>query len=169
MSSRDPGTASRDVRIQGVELYFLPVHTRMPLKFGPETLTSVICARARVVVEDCHGRRAEGWGETPLSVQWVWPSEVSYSFRNAALQDFCHQLTEAWALFEGSGHAFEIGYDFQQTVLPEVLARFNGGKPLAERMPLLGALVCCSPFDLALHDAYIPCCCDGVAMSQVVF
>ena len=57
-----------DIRTIGSALYFLPVQTRVPLKFGPETLTTVTCARVRVVVVDRTGRRAEGWGETPLSV-----------------------------------------------------------------------------------------------------
>ena len=63
-----------DIRPVAVELYFLPIKTRMPLKFGPEVTTEVTCARVKMTVEDRAGRRAEGWGETPLSVQWVWPS-----------------------------------------------------------------------------------------------
>ena len=63
-----------DIRTVGATLYFLPVKTRVPLKFGAETLTSVTCARAMVRVADQQGRTAAGWGETPLSVQWVWPS-----------------------------------------------------------------------------------------------
>ena len=66
-----------DVRCVGVSLHFLPVHTRMPLKFGGETVSYVTCARARMRVADAHGRVAEGWGETPLSVTWVWPSALS--------------------------------------------------------------------------------------------
>lgn len=46
-----------DVRVVGAELYFLPVTTRVPLKFGPETLTSVTCARVRLRVCDAGG----GW------------------------------------------------------------------------------------------------------------
>ena len=68
-----------DVRPVAVELYFLPIKARMPLKFGPETTTEVTCARVKLTVEDSHGRRAAGWGETPLSVQWVWPSHLSYA------------------------------------------------------------------------------------------
>jgi len=37
-----------DIRCTGTELHFLPVHTRMPLKFGIETVTYVTCARVRV-------------------------------------------------------------------------------------------------------------------------
>ena len=62
-----------DVRPIAAAVYFLPIKTRMPLKFGPEIITEVTCARIRVTVADTRGRRAEGWGETPLSVQWVPP------------------------------------------------------------------------------------------------
>jgi hypothetical protein len=43
-----------DVRPVATRFYFLPVETRVPLKFGPETLTYVTCARAR------GGRRQNG-------------------------------------------------------------------------------------------------------------
>ncbi|MBC7237818.1 MAG: hypothetical protein H5T69_18400, partial [Chloroflexi bacterium] len=62
---------STDIRCVATALYWLPVETRVPLKFGPETLTTVTCARARITVTDRRGRVAQGWGETPLSVQWV--------------------------------------------------------------------------------------------------
>ena len=77
-----------DIRPTGTALHFLPVHTRMPLKFGGETVTYVTCARARVTVTDAAGRTAEGWGETPLSVTWVWPSALSYEERHDVMKTF---------------------------------------------------------------------------------
>ncbi|MBE0543803.1 MAG: mandelate racemase/muconate lactonizing enzyme family protein [Verrucomicrobia bacterium] len=146
---------STDIRTVSTSLYFLPVQTRVPLKFGRETLTSVTCARARVTVADHAGRSAEGWGETPLSVQWVWPGAVSYEERHAALQTFSLQLAELWSSITVAGHPLEIGYDFQQTVLPGILDGFNRrGRSRREPMPWLAALLCCAPFDIALHDAY---------------
>jgi len=133
-----------DIRPISTELYFLPVETRVPLKFGTETLTYVTCARACVKVADTTGRTAVGWGETPLSVQWVWPSQLTYEFRHEAMKRFCCTLSDAWAGFSYTGHPLEIGYEFQQRVLPG----------LATDLPWLAALVCCSPFDIALHDAY---------------
>ena len=53
-----------DIHPVSVDLYFLPVTTRVPLKFGPETTTFVICARVCLTVTDGKGRRARGWGET---------------------------------------------------------------------------------------------------------
>ena len=144
-----------DIRVAGVRLYFLPVKTRMPLKFGTETLTEVTCARACVTVRNRQGRRAAGWGETPLSVQWVWPSRVTYEKRHEALRGFCTRLASEFVAFGVWGHPLEVGYDFQEQVAPAVLTRFNQElSGLGEPMPWLAALVCCSVFDQALHDAY---------------
>ncbi len=144
-----------DVRTVSTELYFLPVQTRVPLKFGPETLTSVICARVRMEVANRKGQRSEGWGETPLSVQWVWPSGLGYQERCEAMQRFCAILAQAWADFDEEGHPLELGQRFIESVLGELLGRFNEERGAgAEPMPWLAALVCCSAFDIALHDAY---------------
>jgi len=144
-----------DIHTVGAALYFLPVQTRVALKFGTETLTQATCARARVKVSDDHGRTAEGWGETPLSVQWVWPSATAYEERHAALKAFCVELTDLWASIRSPGHPIELGHSFLETVLPGWLQGFNQRQRRGkEPMPWLAALVCCSPFDLAVHDAY---------------
>jgi len=143
-----------DVRPCDVTLYFLPVETRVPLKFGPETLTEVTCARSRMRVEDASGKSAEGWGETPLSVQWVWPSELTYQERHESLKQFTVRLANAWAEFDVSGHPLEVGHAFVADRLPALLEEFNAGRAGREPMPWLAALVCCSVFDIALHDAY---------------
>src|SRR5882724_3693909 len=170
---------STDIRVTGARLYFIPIQNRVPLKFGPETVTSVTCARACVQVADRQGRAAEGWGETPLSVQWVWPSKLPYEPRLATLKEFCRRLANAWAGFSLFGHPIEVGQDFQEQVLPRLWREIDPvasklssggasglasgpieGSPVAlppragEGLPWLGALVCCSVFDQALHDAY---------------
>jgi L-alanine-DL-glutamate epimerase-like enolase superfamily enzyme len=150
-----------DVRPVAAALYFLPVTMRMPLKFGPETVTSVTCARVRLTIADRAGRRADGWGETPLSVTWVWPSKLPYESRHQALKACCVALTKAWATFDCFGHPLEIGHDFQEHVLPSLLQECNA--PDREPMPHLAALVCCSAFDVALHDAY------GVLHNQDIY
>lgn len=143
-----------DARVNRVELYLLPVATRVPLKFGSETLTTVTCARVRIQVLDRHGRTAEGWGETPLSVQWAWPSTLSLADRHQAMVDFCKQLAEAWMQYENWGHPLETGNAFQRDILDPLTDEFNEGREPGSQMPHLAALVCCSAFDIALHDAY---------------
>lgn len=141
-----------DVRVRSVRLYFLPVETRIPYDFGSETLTHVVCARCEVTVADDAGRRATGWGETPLNVGWVWPSALSRQARFSRLEGFVKSLARTWATFDEAGHPIELGHDFQQGPLRQCWEEANQAE--REPMPWLAALVCCSPFDIALHDAY---------------
>lgn len=144
-----------DIRPIAAELYFLPIRTRLPLKFGPETLTEVTCARVRLTVRDRSGKQARGWAETPLSVQWVWPSSLSYESRHEMLKRFCIRLTQAWAEFDEYGHPIEVGHAFTRDVLTPLHHQANrAAEALPEPMPHLAALVCDSLFDLALHDAF---------------
>ena len=144
-----------DIRVAATRLYFLPVQTRVPLKFGTETLRTVTCARAWVRVVSTSGRSAEGWGETPLSVQWVWPSSVPYEQRHAALRQFSQAVAAAWIHPSEAGHPMEIGHAFQEYVLPGLREGFNQGSNRAEEpLPWLAALLCSAAFDLATHDAY---------------
>jgi L-alanine-DL-glutamate epimerase-like enolase superfamily enzyme len=147
---------SAKVRITGVALWFLPVTTRVPLKFGTEALTSVTCARVRLTVEGADGRSATGWGETPLSVQWVWPSTSPYATRLEALRLFTRMLARAWGQFCDVAHPLRLGTDFNDLLLPRLCEDFNasGLAPASDPLPRLAALVCSSPFDLALHDAF---------------
>ena len=143
-----------DARVTGVQLYLLPITTRVPLKFGAETLTSVTCARARIEVIGRDGRKADGWGETPLSIQWAWPSELSYAERHESMVAFCSRLAEAWAALDVWGHPIEIGATFQSEMLELLMGEFNRRRRPGAQLPLLAALICSSPFDIALHDAF---------------
>ena len=152
-------------QVTGVALWFLPVTTRVPLKFGTEALTSVTCARVQVTVRGVDGRLASGWGETPLSVQWVWPSTLPYGPRHQALQDFCQRLAHACNTFDERGHPMRLGNAFNESVLPRLQAGFNAERTAEglEPLPHLAALVCNSAFDIALHDAF------GQLLGQTAF
>lgn len=157
--------SARHVAVRETELFFLPVETRVPLKFGAQVVTRVTCARVRVRVEDRTGRSAEGWGETPLSVAWVWPSELSWEEREKRMCAFCVRLGEEIVRFGEWGHPMEIGHRFQHERLDALLSEESGagfqpaqpsnaGWKSASRFPHLAGLVCHSLFDLAIHDAF---------------
>jgi L-alanine-DL-glutamate epimerase-like enolase superfamily enzyme len=129
-----------DVKIVDVELYFLPL-MRVPLKFGNEISTGYDTARVKMTVESADGRRAEGWGESPLSPAWAWPGTQPFSERLELMRQFCRKLVGKWKANNCSGHPIELGNYFNETQLDGEL-------------PHLAALTCCAPFDLALHDAY---------------
>jgi len=143
-----------DIQARSAWLYYLPIRSRMPIKFGHQVLTHVTCARVKVAVADPAGRVAEGWGETPLSVEWAWPSTLSYESRLHSMQRLCERLAAAWTRFDLWGHPLEIGHDFLEFVLPGLWEERNKTSGLTEPMPRLAALICASAFDLAMHDAY---------------
>ena len=145
-----------DIRPVAASLYLLPVRTRMPLKFGAETLTEVTCARVKMTVQDRRGRRVDGWGETPLSVQWGWPSTLPFAERRDAMVAFCSRLARAWVAYrDRDGHPMEVGAIFAEMAFGPTLRAFNeADRAGREPMPHLAALICASAFDLALHDAF---------------
>ena len=146
-------SANRDIQVASVAVHYLPVKMRMPLKFGAESVESVTCIRVAITVSGAEGRTATGWGETPLSVTWAWPSaKLSYQERYDAMVDFCTMLAKAWVESSETGHPVEIGHAFIESVLPDLLNRFNEDR--TEPLPHLAALISTSAFDLATHDAY---------------
>ncbi len=145
---------SHSVRIREVSLHFLPIEMRVPLKFGAQVVDSITCARVRVVVEGANGKTATGWGETPLAVAWVWPSALTYEDRHGALKDFTLVIARDLVASSGSGHAMEIGHDYIEHRLSTLQDDFNRGRTSDAALPHLAALVCFSPFDIAVHDAY---------------
>jgi len=146
---------STDVQIVATRVHFLPVDFRVPLKFGPEITTRVVCARTYVKVRDRQGREGVGVGETPLSVSWVWPSTLSVATRARRMEDFVTRLARSLVDFGGWGHPLEIGKDYQsQVLMAQAEAANQEAGPGEEPMPYLAALVALSPLDIALHDAY---------------
>jgi len=142
------------ITVEAIRLHFLPVEMRVPLKFGAQVLDSVTCARTCVTVVDEQGNRSQGWGETPLAVAWVWPSDLPYEERHTALKDFTETLARRLPSLADKGHPVEIGHAFIEGALNDLQAEFNAGRPAGAALPHLAALVCFSLFDIAIHDAY---------------
>ncbi|MDA1039747.1 MAG: mandelate racemase/muconate lactonizing enzyme family protein [Planctomycetota bacterium] len=144
---------STDIRVTGVAVFLLDVKTRLPLKFGNQIVDSVTVARVAVAVETAAGRRAIGWGETPLAVQWGWPSSSPLAPRLAAMVQLTLNCSRSLLDSGLSGHALEIGLAFRR----EALSALAGGIAVPnqpESLPELASLICLSPLDVALHDAF---------------
>ena len=144
-----------DIAILFTRLHFIEVKTRVPYKFGQQVLEEITCARARVRVRRTDGVEADGWGETPLSVGWVWPTDqLGYSHREDRLKAFCARLASELGEFEAAGHPLELGHAFQEESLRGLLDAEAEEYPGEEPMPYLAGLVCLSAFDLATFDAF---------------
>ena len=139
-------------------LYFLPVRTRVPLKFGAETLTSVTCARVCAGRGD--GRRAprarlgRDAAQRPVGLAQRPPLRGAPQRPEGLLRG---AWPAAWAtpVEDVGGHPLEVGHAFLERAPAGAAGAVQRRTPrAAEPMPWLAALVCCSAFDLALHDAY---------------
>ncbi len=144
---------SKIMRISRISLSFVPVVTRVPLKFGDQTLTEVSCARVGIEVTDGE-KEVTGWAETPLSVAWVWPSGLGYREREDRLKTFCETLRGDLDVNAREGHPMVVGHCFIEERLQYCLAKENQDREPEAKMPHLAALVCLSAFDLALYDAF---------------
>ncbi|MBO7152193.1 MAG: mandelate racemase/muconate lactonizing enzyme family protein [Lentisphaeria bacterium] len=125
---------------------FVPVKMRLPLKFGSETVDSIKIAS--VTLEN-YG--ATGRGETPLSVGWAWPGNLSFAYREEMMCKFCTFLADNLE-YSSEKHPMVTGYQVISEKLSNWLDEFN--KKNNCEMPYLAALISLSAFDIALHDAY---------------
>ncbi len=127
------------------QVKFIPVKMRLPLKFGAETIHSIVVAHAEVSAYGATGR-----GETPLSVAWAYPASISFAEREKQMIDFTSLLAEVYPA--PTSDPMTAGYAFLENELPGLLAEFNRKNQC--EMPHLAALICASAFDIALHDAF---------------
>ncbi len=145
---------NKDIKLVAIEPVFEEAMLRTPLKFGAGIVSAITDMRCRVLVETRDGRRAEGWGNILLSDLWAFPSTlVPHEKRDAAMrlcaEKFCqHMLDNA-----RYGHPMELFLE-AKPALQEIAAQITSELALAEPFPFLAALVCASPVDAALTDAY---------------
>ncbi|MBU0611145.1 MAG: hypothetical protein KKI08_24915, partial [Armatimonadetes bacterium] len=155
-----------DIRIKELIPHYTFETARTPLKFGAVVVEKLDLCRVEAVVENGKGQTATGWGAIFLMDFWGWPTpELSHDVKAAAMRDVTERYLRLAASYDEPGHPVDIFM-----ALEEDLRRINvevceerglsspphetrAGKP-ALQQPFLGALVCASPVDAALHDAF---------------
>ncbi len=142
-----------DISVTDTALYFLPVQCEVPLTFGSGSVASITCARVSVTIATKGGTVATGWGEVPLNGVWAWPTADSDADREQVLRTVCIDIARALRECRFCGHPFEVSRRFMRDVLPHVI---SGGVGAVARQEIPGtvALLCMTPFDLALYDAF---------------
>ncbi len=143
-----------DVRVADVTCEFSAEQFRTPLKFGTGVVTHITGMTAAVTVETRDGRRATGLGYILLSDIWAFPSAtLSHEVRDAAMRRLGERLCDTYARAEGYAHPLALSWELKPE-LGRLAAEVGAELALAEPVPVLAALVCASPADAALHDAY---------------
>jgi len=143
-----------DIRVVEVEPQFYLEKARTPLKFGGVVMDAAEVFKVRVRVENRRGRIADGWGAIFLSDVWAWPSPVvPHDERAKVMRRLSERYADLVSEWKEFAHPITIA-----TSLEDELKRINqevcNELGTAEQQPFLGALVCFSPLDAALHDAF---------------
>lgn len=143
-----------DIRVLNVATFKADTVCRTPLKFGAVVVDELPIGYARVTVENEGGKVATGWGAMFLMDLWAWPaSRASHQAKNEVMCELLDAYGQLLSSFKGFAHPIEIFMETEsdlQRLSQEICRRLTPG----EEMPFLGALVCASPLDHALHDAF---------------
>lgn len=143
-----------DIRLRDVRLSYEDFRYRTPIKFGGVALDRVTILNVVVDVETLGGTIAHGFGSMPLGNVWAYPSKaMTYDQTLAAMQTVVDRVAAVYRGFGGSGHPIDITWALEHEYLREAEAV---GKQLhvVDPIPVLATMVCASPFDAALHDAF---------------
>ncbi len=115
-----------------------------PLQLSSGTITEITEATATVRVR-VNGKEAEGRGCIYLSDLWAWPDPVlTHAARDAEMRRLCGSLATQLPRESGSIHPLEAGLRLHD----------HATALTTDSVPLLARLVCASPLDAAIHDAW---------------
>jgi len=143
-----------DIKILDVTPYFSEETCRTPLKFGNVVVEQIPYCQVKVTVENRAGEVAEGWGGIFLMDFWAFPSpKVSHPDRERAMVELTKRFARTFAAYPECAHPVEIFWEVEDE-LKRLNSELSRERALAEPMPFLAALVCASPVDAALHDAF---------------
>ncbi len=143
-----------DIRIVDIQLALEKVPFRTPLKFGGRVMDGFTLIDVDVVVENRHGKHANGFGSMPAAAVWAWPSNtVEVEQATNAMIELAKEAVRLFEAYPEYGHPLEIVYHLSAEY-DYMARRLSERLKLNEPMPVLAQLVATSPIDAALHDAY---------------
>jgi L-alanine-DL-glutamate epimerase-like enolase superfamily enzyme len=143
-----------DIHVEDVSFEYEDYLYRTPIKFGGIALDRVTLLNVLISVRSADDRSATGFGSMPLGNVWAYPSRVlTYDDTLAAMKALTERIASFIADAQVSGHPIDITHTLEPHYV-KVAAGVSRLRRLAEPIPVLATLVCCSPFDAALHDAF---------------
>jgi len=117
-------------------------------------IRAITSLTVRATVENRLGDTAEGLGNILLSDIWGYPSaEMSHEDRDEAMREVALRFCELLLERSRFGHPIDL-YMEVKPELRRIASEVGDALHVATPMPVLGALVCASPADAALHDAF---------------
>ena len=143
-----------DIRIVEAEPIFVEARARSPLKFGAVIMDDVTYCVVRVRVENRRGESSVGYGGIFLAGLWCFPDPtVAYAKKDALMRSMVNRICSLFIKNNTYGHPVEL-FDIVEQELEHENAAACLEHAVNPAMPFLGVLVCASPVDAAVHDAY---------------
>lgn len=143
---------AKTIRIVDGSFQFTPQRLRTPLKFGGGIVSEITSATATITVTAPDGQTAAGRGNILLSDLWAFPTpRIPHETKDLAMRAVSERFLRK--AIGTAGHPIEIYFALEDE-LRGLCAEITHELGLAEPFPLLAALVCASPVDAAVHDAF---------------
>jgi len=141
-----------DISLKSVKADTTRYDYRTPIKFGGRVVTSAVLLNVTVQVETPGGLTAEGFCNVPLGNAWAWPSQQLDNGQTlAAMEHFAGLAVAGADAYREAGHPLEITHNL--ATLHAGYADTTAAR-CGEAIPRLAQLVCASPVEGAIHDAY---------------
>jgi len=143
-----------NIRIEEVTYAYEDFFYRTPIKFGGVALDRATILNVDVAVRTPDGKSARGFGSMPMGNVWSFPSKtLTYEQTLNAMKAVVERVADIARACKETGHPIDLTWALEHEYIKatnEVTAKLS----LADRIPILCTLVCASPFDAALHDAF---------------
>lgn len=143
-----------DIHIKDIRFTYEDVRYRTPIKFGGVALDRVTILNVDVDVETNGGKSARGFGSMPLGNVWAYPSRNMTSVQTLdAMKAVTERVADVYRGYRAAGHPIDITWALEHEYVKQAVA-IGERLQVADPIPVLATLVCASPFDAALHDAF---------------
>jgi L-alanine-DL-glutamate epimerase-like enolase superfamily enzyme len=143
-----------DIRVLSATPYFIEAAARTPLKFGGVVVDTGDYAQVKVEVETRGGKRGVGWGGMFVMDFWAFPEpSLPHPLKLQAMKELTRRYCRLVAEHSRFGHPVDLYYETEEG-LRQLLQQVSDDLGLSIPMPFLAALVCASPTDAAVHDAF---------------
>ncbi len=143
-----------DIKIVNVQCSFNEEALRIPLKFGDGIVRTVTSCTVEIEVENGSGARARGFGNILLSDLWAFPDpSLTHEIKDKIMREISSGFGKVIENYPYRGHPLDIYMDLEEPLF-KLAAEIGEKEGIQSKIPALVPIVCASPFDTALHDAF---------------
>lgn len=143
-----------DIRIKEIHIVFSDEKFRTPLRLSTGNIETITYVGVSIAAENRAGAVGQGIGAIFLSDLWAFPSSsVSHGEKDRLMRRCVSLFETALVRMGGFADPLQIAVRAEEA-LPRMLRELQADSGIEDEIPKLAGLVCWSPFDAAIHDAW---------------